>query len=75
MACTALHFRWRAMPAPDSRAAFSRPPSTQEAHMNAKPDPAPADDDGTGGVSFLGPGAAAGGLMVTRPGRWSPEHQ
>jgi hypothetical protein len=28
--------------------------------MNAKPDPAPADDDGTGGVSFLGPGAAAG---------------
>jgi hypothetical protein len=43
--------------------------------MNAKPDPAPADDDGTGGVSFLGPGAAAGGLMVTRPGRWSSEHQ
>jgi hypothetical protein len=43
--------------------------------MNAKPDPAPADDDGTGGVSFLEPGAAAGVLTVTRPGRWSSEHQ
>ena len=28
--------------------------------MNAKPDPAPADDDGTGGVSFLGPALRRG---------------